>query len=87
MRPLDVWIKKIRDEKGGLGGKSLILEHIFTLSHKKKKIYIYMVPNGPKQKIRLGFLNTVCCINPLSPFIERWRVFFLVAKVNTLPTS
>ena len=31
-RPLDVWIKKTRDERG-FGGKSLILERIPTLSH------------------------------------------------------
>ena len=33
-RPLDVWIKKTRDERG-FGGKSLILERIPTLSHTK----------------------------------------------------
>ena len=35
-RPLDVWIKKTRDERG-FGGKSLILERIPTLSHTEKK--------------------------------------------------
>ena len=32
-RPLDVWIKKTREERGFGGGKSLILERIPTLSH------------------------------------------------------
>ena len=36
--PLDVWIKKTRNEKRGFGGKSLILERIPTLSHTHKKM-------------------------------------------------
>ena len=45
-RPLDVWIKKTRDERG-FGGKSLILERIPTLSHThRKKVYEIIVNFG-----------------------------------------
>ena len=37
-RPLDVWKKKTRDERG-LGGKSLILEHIWHYACLRKQCY------------------------------------------------
>ena len=43
-RPLDVWIKKTRDERG-FGGKSLILERIPTLSHTQYYLFFFFLKN------------------------------------------